>query len=237
MHGVSWALLIKRKQNNKLINLSVCLSVCPSIYRSIDLSIYRSIDLSIYLSIYLVSSHLISSHLISSYLIWSYLISSIYLSIYFRIDLFLYPSIDRSVHPSIHRSIHPSIHRFIDVHAQGPPWIRPKESYSYILYIHLCVCLVCSLLFRLMIGMQIRWKGRRKGKEYSKVTKNMCISIYYKYMCIYIYIRIYTWTEHIFLHVASTSKHLAISQHQPMGLLSDYSPSAATPSLQLPTHL
>ena len=191
MHGVSWALLIKRKQNNKLINLSVCLSVCPSIYRSIDLSIYRSIDLSIYLS-RLISSHLISSHLISSYLI-----SSIYLSIYFRIDLFLYPSIDRSVHPSIHRSIHPSIHRFIDVHAQRPPWIRPKESYSYILYIHLCVCLVCSLLFRLMIGMQIRWKGRRKGKEYSKVTKNMCISIYYKYMCIYIYI-------YVFIHERNT---------------------------------
>ena len=217
-------------KGNKIINWSICRSVCLSVRRSIDLSIYRSIDLSIYLSIYLsISSHLISSHLISSYLI-----SSIYLSIYFRIDLFLYPSIDRSVHPSIHRSIHPSIHRFIDVHAQRPPWIRPKESYSYILYIHLCVCLVCSLLFRLMIGMQIRWKGRRKGKEYSKVTKNMCISIYYKYMCIYIYIRIYTWTEHIFLHVASTSKHLAIFQHQPMGF---YTPSAATPSLQLPTHL
>ena len=129
MHGVSWALLIKRKQNNKLINLSVCLSVCPSIYRSIDLSIYRSIYLS-----RLISSHLISSHLTSSDLISSHL--SIYQSISESIYFSIPPSIDRSIHPSID----PSIHRSIDSQMLRAPLDQTQRILQlYIIYTFMCL--------------------------------------------------------------------------------------------------
>ena len=120
------------------MDLSIYLSIHPSIYLWIYLSIYPSIHPSIYLSIHpsIYGSIYLSIHpsiylsIHPSIYLWIYLsiYPSIHLSIYPSIHLWIYLSIHPSIHPSIYLSIYLSIYIYI-YSSTRKTWLIPFSPF------------------------------------------------------------------------------------------------------------